>query len=145
MVAYNLVHLGLHLLDLLMRHLLQTERESLLRVAYIKGRTPNGILPFSKRSVCQNCGSVSPVAAQQVVDQDGNVSDVDHSVEVAVGSLQVDVGGIVRQQVVDQGRYIGDIDIAILVNVTSDALDSLDDEAHVCLVNDEGPSAGHGH
>ena len=56
---------------------------------------------------------------QQEVDQGGHVADVDRAVLVAVGSVQVEAGGVVREQVVDQCRHIADVDIAVTVHVAA--------------------------
>ena len=50
---------------------------------------------------------------QQEVDQGGHIADVDRTVQVAVGVLEVEAGGVVREQVVDQCRHVADVDIAV--------------------------------
>ena len=57
------------------------------------------------------------MAGEQVVDQGGDVADVDAAVLVAVGTTQVDARSIAGEQIVDQGRHVADVHIAIAIHV----------------------------
>ena len=60
-----------------------------------------------------------PSAGEQVVDQGGDVADVDAAVLVAVGTTQVDARCVAAKQVVDQGGHVADIHAAVAVHVTT--------------------------
>ena len=55
------------------------------------------------------------MAGEQVVDQGGDVANVDAAVLVAVGRGVADAAA---QQQVNQGRHVADVDAAVAVYVT---------------------------
>ena len=57
-----------------------------------------------------------PSAGEQVVDQGGDVADVDAAVLVAVGTWTCCAAA---QQQVNQGRHVADVDAAVGVHVTT--------------------------
>ena len=58
-----------------------------------------------------------PITRAQVVNQGGDVADVDAVVLVAVGRRVAD--GAAAQQQVDQGRHVADVHAAVAVHVTT--------------------------
>ena len=64
---------------------------------------------------------LGPVAAQQIVDESGNVGDGNIILEVAVCVLEADASSITTQQVVDEGGNISDSNILAHVHVTTQA------------------------
>ena len=62
---------------------------------------------------------ILPSSRKDVIDEGGDIADVDVAVLVAVGRAEVDAGGVAREDVVDQSRHIADVDIAVIVHVAT--------------------------
>lgn len=56
-------------------------------------------------------------AVQQIVDQRGNILDVDVAAIVNIGIVKIDALGSSVQQIVDEYRHVLDVDVAVTVHV----------------------------
>ena len=58
-----------------------------------------------------------PAAAQEVVDEGGDIADIDTAILIAIGGVDIDVRSVAAQQVVNQGGHISNVHVAVSIHV----------------------------